>query len=182
MNSGTKMAYFDCYSGISGDMALGGLLDCGLELSMLQDFLSGLKLDGYHLSRKQVKLYGLTGTKLTVNTTGPEPPSRHLADIEKLIEQSSLPAPSGKVSGYLTTACGGGAGSPHAVHFYSKGGHALLISPAQFRLHPLGIDNSSVRPTLSRYDRPESRADSLPLLNPGVIATAGPALWLPGRG
>ncbi len=93
MSSAIKMAYLDCYSGISGDMALGALLDCGLDLKLLQDFLTGLKLTGYNLAARQVKLYGITGTDLTVNTGGPEPPSRFLADIEQLIGGSSLPAP-----------------------------------------------------------------------------------------
>ncbi len=93
MSSGKKIAYFDCYSGISGDMTLGALLDCGLELKSLEDLLSGLKLTGYILSTKQVKLYGLTGIDLEVVAAGSEPVSRTWSDIEQLIESSSLPAP-----------------------------------------------------------------------------------------
>ncbi|NMA92554.1 MAG: nickel pincer cofactor biosynthesis protein LarC [Firmicutes bacterium] len=176
MNSGTKIAYFDCYSGISGDMALGGLLDCGLELSMLQDFLSGLKLDGYHLSRKQVKLYGLTGTKLTVNTTGPEPPSRHLADIEKLIEQSSLPAPvrekSLRVFNHLARAEAAVHGvSVQRVHFHEVGAVDAIVDivGTVSALHLLGIEQLFCSPLPLSSGMTDSSHGRIPLPAPATL-------------
>ena len=41
-----RIAYFDCFSGISGNMILGALLDVGLELDVLRQALAGLKISG----------------------------------------------------------------------------------------------------------------------------------------
>ena len=46
--------YFDCFSGISGDMALGALLDAGLPLAALESELAKLGLAGYRLEREPV--------------------------------------------------------------------------------------------------------------------------------
>ena len=45
-----KIAYFDCFSGASGDMIIGSLLDAGLDLDILKKGLGGLDLLGYKLT------------------------------------------------------------------------------------------------------------------------------------
>ena len=45
-----RIAYFDCFSGISGDMTLGALIDLGTPVKWLQKELSRLPLDGFHLT------------------------------------------------------------------------------------------------------------------------------------
>ena len=44
-----KIAYFDCFSGISGDMTIGAFLDAGLRFETLSKELAKLKLKGYKL-------------------------------------------------------------------------------------------------------------------------------------
>ncbi|HOB87800.1 MAG TPA: nickel pincer cofactor biosynthesis protein LarC [Bacillota bacterium] len=88
--AGPKIAYFDCYSGISGNMVLGALLDCGLELNRLQELLGGLKLPGYQLQVEPARSYGLAGTRVTVLVQEQER-HRHLPEIRELIDSSSLP-------------------------------------------------------------------------------------------
>ena len=46
----SMQAYFDCFSGISGDMALGALIDLGAPVEWLQNELSRLPLDGFRLA------------------------------------------------------------------------------------------------------------------------------------
>ena len=45
-----KVAYFDCFSGISGDMTLGALVDNGLSIDKLSEEIAKLKLTGYELT------------------------------------------------------------------------------------------------------------------------------------
>ena len=87
-----KVAYFDCFSGCSGDMVLGALIDAGLSLGMLKKGLSSLAVQGYKLSAKKVKRSTITATKFTVTMNEPEAqPARSLEDILMLIRASKLP-------------------------------------------------------------------------------------------
>ena len=87
-----KIAYFDCFSGCSGDMIVGALIDAGLPLGMLKKGLSSLAVQGYKLSAKKVRRSTITATKFTVTVNETEAqPVRSLEDILKLIGASKLP-------------------------------------------------------------------------------------------
>ncbi len=62
----TKMAYFDCFSGISGDMCLGALVDAGVPLREISKVLKKLPLPGYRLSERRVLRAGIAATKVDV--------------------------------------------------------------------------------------------------------------------
>ena len=83
-------AYFDCFSGISGDMTLGALVDAGLPIDVLRQELAKLDLPGYTLSSEQVRRSGLAATKVHVVLDEKEQPARRLADIQRIINSSSL--------------------------------------------------------------------------------------------
>jgi uncharacterized protein (TIGR00299 family) protein len=62
-----KIAYFDCFSGISGDMTLGALVDAGVPPEMLAEGLSTLKLDAeFSLHFEKATKHGITGTRAIV--------------------------------------------------------------------------------------------------------------------
>jgi uncharacterized protein (TIGR00299 family) protein len=86
-----RIAYFDCFSGISGNMVLGALLDAGLEASQLESELARLGLDGYQLVVEPVWRQGLSGTLVEVQIAE-QRVQRHLHQIEAIIEESALPA------------------------------------------------------------------------------------------
>jgi uncharacterized protein (TIGR00299 family) protein len=64
----TRLAYFDCASGASGDMLLGALVDLGLPLESLRAELAKLPLGGYRLESRKVVRAGLQATKVDVVT------------------------------------------------------------------------------------------------------------------
>lgn len=86
-----KIAYFDCFAGISGDMILGALLDAGLDLDELRQGLQALRLSEYELQVGRVHKGALGSTSVTVVVTGAVP-ERKLADIERIIAESELPS------------------------------------------------------------------------------------------
>ena len=49
-----KLAYFDCFSGISGDMTLGALVDAGCDVEHLRSELGGLQVPGWELCAEKV--------------------------------------------------------------------------------------------------------------------------------
>ncbi|MCF6148959.1 MAG: nickel pincer cofactor biosynthesis protein LarC [Candidatus Kuenenia sp.] len=93
-----KIAYFDCFSGISGDMILGALVDAGLEISLLRTELEKLHLYGYKISGEKVKRAGIAGTKVSVNIfrqhehphAADHAPHLTFPDIRLIIEKSQL--------------------------------------------------------------------------------------------
>ena len=63
-----RIAYYDCFSGISGDMNLGAMLDLGVDRKTLIDGLNKLELEGWHLEIVTDQRHGITGTRVTVVT------------------------------------------------------------------------------------------------------------------
>jgi len=94
-----KIVYFDCFSGISGDMILGAFVDAGLHLNHLKSELEKLRLKGYEISGKKVLRAGIAGTKVTIDTYSQKKHSQTnhhdsylmLPDIQTIIEKSGLP-------------------------------------------------------------------------------------------
>ena len=80
-----KIAYLDCFSGISGDMFLGALLDAGLPFSELKEGLGSLPLKGYYLETRREKRNNLSGTRLIVEITGNDEGHRTFKDIKEIL-------------------------------------------------------------------------------------------------
>ncbi|MBU1627421.1 nickel pincer cofactor biosynthesis protein LarC [bacterium] len=84
-----KLAYFDCFSGISGDMILGSFLDCGLPLDTLKKEIDKLHLEGIKLDAHKVDKKGIAATMFDVIIPH-EHVHRGLKEIKEIINQSSL--------------------------------------------------------------------------------------------
>lgn len=87
-----KILYYDCFSGISGDMNLGAMIDLGVDENYLREELKKLKLGGWEIQVKKEQRHGIYGTRVDVVQTVPEKVHRHPSDIEKIISGSTLPA------------------------------------------------------------------------------------------
>lgn len=85
-----KVGYLDCYSGLSGDMILGALLDCGLSLDLLTAELARLPIAGYRIYAQPMKRGIITGTRATVHLEERTSEPRCLNDILDLIQKSGL--------------------------------------------------------------------------------------------
>jgi uncharacterized protein (TIGR00299 family) protein len=84
-----KSLYFDCFSGISGDMCLGALLDAGVPLEWLEQELAKLMVGGYVLQVEKVRVQGIAATDVRVLVNEPQP-MRHLSDILEVLHKSQL--------------------------------------------------------------------------------------------
>ncbi|MGB2630496.1 MAG: nickel pincer cofactor biosynthesis protein LarC [Candidatus Omnitrophota bacterium] len=84
-----KVAFFDCFSGISGDMVLGALVDLGIELGFLESELASLGLEGYKIRHDKAVRRGISGSKVKVEDTARRT-ERSYKDIVGLIEESRL--------------------------------------------------------------------------------------------
>ncbi len=83
------IAYFDCFSGISGDMTLGALLDLGVPVKWMKDRLTEIPLAGFKLSVQTVYRSGIKAKRVEVHIEN-NLKSRNYADIRRLIQKSPL--------------------------------------------------------------------------------------------
>ena len=89
-NPDEKVLYMDCFSGISGDMFIGALLDSGLdEKNFTKEIYKILPPEG-KIKIKKEKRNHFEGTKFDVEITKKDIKDRHLKDIKKLLENSKL--------------------------------------------------------------------------------------------
>jgi len=86
-----KIGYLDCFSGISGDMLLGALVDIGVSLDAIRAALASLPFSGYELHSEKVKKAGIAATRVRVELKKEEAPHRGLAEVLSIIEQGALP-------------------------------------------------------------------------------------------
>jgi len=138
-----KIAYFECPTGISGDMCLGALLDCGLPWHYLVDSLKSLGIDSeYQLRTEKVIRNGQVATKVYVDLQS-EPKSnhdhqhhhhsaRHLPEIENLIDQARLPPRAKKWSLEIFQKLAISESEVHGippekVHFHEVGGTDAIV-------------------------------------------------------
>jgi len=84
-----KILYFDCFSGISGDMVVGALLDLGLDFSFLKNELGKLNIDGYNIACREIKIGPVRAKKFDVKVTVLQP-YRNYKDIKGIIGESKL--------------------------------------------------------------------------------------------
>ncbi|TEB13438.1 nickel pincer cofactor biosynthesis protein LarC [Pelotomaculum propionicicum] len=87
-----RIAYFDCFSGISGDMCLGALVSAGVDFALLKEQLALLPVDGYEIYWKREKRNGISCANVFVDLLETNQPERRLDDILKIIDNSGLPA------------------------------------------------------------------------------------------
>jgi uncharacterized protein (TIGR00299 family) protein len=84
-----KYAYFDCFSGISGDMTLGALVDAGVPVEQLRGELQGLSVSGWELTTEKVWKNGMAATYANVRAQDTST-HRSLSTILGIVEKSSL--------------------------------------------------------------------------------------------
>ena len=97
-----KVLYFDCFSGISGDMTLGALIDLGIDKDVFLNELKKLDIDGYNVVINKKLLNSITCTDFNVvldkhkndeqnnNKGHHHSHARNLKDIEEIIDKSKL--------------------------------------------------------------------------------------------
>ncbi len=87
-----KTIYFDCFSGASGDMFVGALLDLGVDFDRLKAALDTLDVSGYTITAKKVKKKGVMATQFNVALDPTvKQPHRHLRHVVEIIDRGALP-------------------------------------------------------------------------------------------
>jgi len=89
-----KIAYFDCFSGISGDMCLGSIIDAGVSTKELEKELKKTLIGGFRLISRKVKRARFKAIKIDVKQQSvisiQQSEVKRWKDVEKVIQKSSL--------------------------------------------------------------------------------------------
>ncbi|MFW6171908.1 MAG: nickel pincer cofactor biosynthesis protein LarC [Planctomycetota bacterium] len=120
-----RVAYLDCYSGISGDMSLGALIDAGVSSQAIQEGINSLGVAGCRLDISEVKKNGFRATHVNV-LAEPEHKHRHLRHIVDMIDGSSLSARQRELAKKIFERLGEAEAKVHGttmekVHFHEVG-------------------------------------------------------------
>lgn len=141
----TQSIYLDCFAGISGDMAVAALLDCGVSLEVLHEGLQGLDLGGYEIAanRTSGNVIGATTFRVKVEDNSSH---RHWADIQQMLRSSRLqPSVKDMALAIFTTLAEAEAKvhntAVEQVHFHEVGAVDSIVDIVGFAicLHHLAI-------------------------------------------
>jgi uncharacterized protein (TIGR00299 family) protein len=170
------LAYLDCFSGMSGDMFLGALLDAGLPFERLQAGLAALRLEGYRLALEPYADKGIRGKRFSVQVTETPQPERHLSEIQQIITASQLPRPVQQRALAVFQALGEAEAQVHGValeqvHFHEVGAVDALVDivGAAIGMHELGIERVYASPLPLTTGQAQTAHGLLPVPAPATL-------------
>ncbi len=173
-----RVVYVDCFSGISGDMFLGALVDLGVPLDDLRATVARLPIERYRLECDKATRQGVTGHAARVVLDDErEQPTRHLADVEAIIRSSDLDeevkARATQVFRALAEAEASVHGLPvEEVHFHEVGAVDAIVDVVGtiWGLRALGVEKVFASSLPTGSGTVQTRHGPLPVPAPATLA------------
>jgi pyridinium-3,5-bisthiocarboxylic acid mononucleotide nickel chelatase len=183
-----KVAYLDPFSGVSGDLLLGALVDVGVPLEALQAAVDTLGVEALTLAAHQVRRNGIAATKVEVSFP-PQHEHRRLREIVVMIGSSGLPPETIRQAVAVFTRLAEIEAAVHRVtpdevHFHEVGAADALadVVGAVTGIRLLNVDDLLVGPVNVGSGRVKCAHGELPVPAPATLGllegwtcyTAGP--------
>lgn len=166
---------FDPFSGISGDMTLGALLDLGLPLPWLQEFVAGLGLGPIEVGAERVQRRGIACTYLTLRLPH-EHAHRHLKDVVRIIEGTPVAAAVRERAVHAFTLLADAEAEVHGttrerVHFHEVGALDAIVDVlgTMAACEELGFGEFYTRPVALGRGWAEMEHGNFPVPPPAVL-------------
>jgi pyridinium-3,5-bisthiocarboxylic acid mononucleotide nickel chelatase len=176
----SRIAVFDPFSGASGDMILGALVDAGVPLASIRDAVSRLGIEGVRITSEPATSGAIRGTRVVVEAADLQP-SRDWRTIRALLEESTLTPPvrdsALNVFSSLASAEADAHGEPvEQVHFHEVGAVDAIVDivGACAGLHALGVEQVASSPVATGSGWVRSDHGLLPVPAPAtaiILAT-----------
>jgi hypothetical protein len=170
-----RSAWFHCFAGIAGDMALGSLIDAGAEVGEIRTMLERLPITGWRLDAEPVLRGGLSATRALVEVDE-DGSTRTFTDILAILEQAQLPPRIERRAVAAFTALAEVEGKihkrpPREVHFHELGGHDTIVDivGTMTALELLEVDHITASPIATGRGMVWSRHGMLPNPSPAVV-------------
>lgn len=168
-------AWFHCFSGIAGDMALGSLIDAGADVAEIRAMLDRLPLAGWSMEVSPVMRGGIGATKVDV-VVAETAVVRTYAHITGLVDEARLPERVRNRAQATFAALADAEGHLHRrpvaqVHFHEVGGVDAIIDVvgACAALEVLGVDTVWSSPVANGMGMVRSAHGMLPVPAPAVV-------------
>ena len=181
-----RAAYLDCFSGISGNMFLGALVDAGLPEQVLRDAIAKIDLKGFSIKIKPVDKWGIRATHLDVDLTAKHH-HRGLADILKLIRAAELSDAVKDKACLVFERLGKAEAKVHGmpldkVHFHEVGAVDAIIDIAGtvFGFHYLGVEQIYCSPLRVGRGFVKAAHGIMPIPAPATAELLHGIPWYPG--
>lgn len=181
-------AYLDAFSGISGDMTVGALLDCGFPFAELQRHVAALPISGCALTLERRAHGPIDAAKFDVRTTEPQP-ERTLTTIRGILESAPLPPRARTLALAAFQALAEAEGRVHGVlpervHFHEVGGVDAIVDilGAALGVDALGITEMFVSPLPLGSGLVETQHGRIPVPAPATVELLRGYTVRPGDG
>jgi uncharacterized protein (TIGR00299 family) protein len=170
-----RIAYLDCIAGISGDMALGSLVDAGADLDELRTILGKLPLDPFSLEGEEVESFGLRATKIHVDAPAAGV-IRTYSSIRTLLDQADLPEDARRNAQRIFRRLAEAEATVHRkevelVTFHEVGGIDSIVDIAgtALAISMLGIERVFASPVPTGFGMAKTEHGALPIPGPAVM-------------
>jgi len=172
----TRLAWFHCFSGIAGDMALGSLIDAGADLDEVRTLLERMPVSGWAIEAEPVLRCGIAATKLHVHAEEGTV-VRTAAHISALVQEARLPERISARAQSVFAALADAEGRlhrrpPEQVHFHEVGGLDAIVDVVGTcaALEVLGIDEVHASTVVTGTGMVRAAHGMLPNPAPAVVA------------
>jgi uncharacterized protein (TIGR00299 family) protein len=169
------VAWFHCFSGIAGDMALASLLDAGADLAELRSLLGRLPVSGWDLDVHAVQRGGIAATRVVVRAND-DGVVRTYAHISGLVDEARLPERVRRRAQATFAVLAQAEGRLHRrpaeqVHFHEVGGVDAIVDVVGVcaALELLGIDQVRASPVATGTGMTRTAHGALPNPAPAVV-------------
>jgi len=184
-----SILYFDCFSGIAGDMTTAALLSLTGAEKELRKALKGIPLSGYRFAVEQGHSCGMGGTRVSVKMSGKPEHARHLPEIIAVLKSSALPAEALARAVHCFELLGASEAKVHGVsidkvHFHEVGAVDAIIDIASgcFLFELSGAKTAYCSSLPGGSGEVQSDHGKIPIPAPATLELLKGALWRFGEG
>src|SRR5438874_1553091 len=170
-----RLAYFDCFAGITGGMALGALIDAGADLDTVAEGLQALPAGGFELEAEPVDVRGVAATRLAVRSRAGSV-IRTYASIKAILEESRLPDRVRSVAGRTFNLLASADARAHArdielttFHEVGEVDPVAAVIGSAIALDVLGVDRVFASPVPTGLGMARTEHGMVPIPSPVVV-------------
>ena len=172
----TRVGWWHCLAGASGDMCLGAIVDAGVPLETIQAAIDAVGVEPVQLLRESVTRQGVTATRIDVRTQTSSV-IRTWGNIRSLLEAAPLPEPTRKLALDVFARLARAEAAAHRtepdqVRFHEVGALDAIadVVGTAAGLHALGVETVTASPIALGYGMSRGEHGLLPVPGPAVLA------------